>query len=65
MSRGTLREVLAEFLGTFVLILFGAGVVAQFIVSKQATAATSRSTSPGASASSWGATSRWACPART
>jgi MIP family channel proteins len=36
MSRGTLREVLAEFLGTFVLILFGAGVVAQFIVSKQA-----------------------------
>ena len=36
MLRGTLREVLAEFLGTFVLILFGAGVVAQFIVSKQA-----------------------------
>ena len=36
MSRGTLREVLAEFLGTFVLILFGAGVVAQYIVSKQA-----------------------------
>ena len=35
MPRGTLREVLAEFLGTFVLILFGAGVVAQFIVSKQ------------------------------
>ena len=36
MPRGTLREVLAEFLGTFVLILFGAGVVAQNIVSKQA-----------------------------
>jgi len=36
MSRGTLREMLAEFFGTFVLILFGAGVVAQFIVSKQA-----------------------------
>ena len=36
MSRGTLREVLAECLGTFVLILFGAGVVAQYIVSKQA-----------------------------
>jgi MIP family channel proteins len=35
MSRETLREVLAEFLGTFVLILFGAGVVAQYIVSKQ------------------------------
>jgi len=36
MSREMLREVLAEFFGTFVLILFGAGVVAQFIVSKQA-----------------------------
>jgi MIP family channel proteins len=36
MPRETVREVLAEFLGTFVLILFGAGVVAQYIVSKQA-----------------------------
>ena len=36
MPRGTFREALAEFFGTFVLILFGAGVVAQFIVSKQA-----------------------------
>ena len=36
MPRGTWREVLAEFLGTFVLILFGAGVVAQYVVSKQA-----------------------------
>ena len=36
MSRGMLREVLAEFFGTFVLILFGAGVVAQFVVSNQA-----------------------------
>jgi MIP family channel proteins len=35
MSRETLRQMLAEFLGTLVLILFGAGVVAQFIVSKQ------------------------------
>jgi MIP family channel proteins len=34
MPRGTFREALAEFLGTFVLILFGAGVVAQNIVSK-------------------------------
>ena len=36
MPRGTLREVLAETLGTFVLILFGAGVVAQFVLSKGA-----------------------------
>lgn len=36
MPRGTARELLAEFLGTFVLILFGAGVVAQFVVSKGA-----------------------------
>ena len=35
MSRETLRQVLAECLGTFVLILFGAGVVAQYTVSKQ------------------------------
>ena len=34
MPRGTFREVLAEFLGTFVLILFGVGVVAQFVLSK-------------------------------
>ena len=33
---GRCREVLAEFLGTCVLILFGAGVVAQFLVSKGA-----------------------------
>lgn len=36
MPRGTSRELLAEFLGTFVLILFGAGVVAQFVVSQGA-----------------------------
>ena len=36
MKQATVREMLAEFLGTFVLILFGAGVVAQFIVSRQA-----------------------------
>lgn len=32
----TLREALAEFLGTCVLILFGAGVVAQYVLSQQA-----------------------------
>src|SRR5216117_354062 len=31
-----LREMLAEFLGTFVLIVFGVGVVAQFVLSKGA-----------------------------
>jgi MIP family channel proteins len=32
----TIREVLAEFLGTAVLILFGVGVVAQFVLSRNA-----------------------------
>lgn len=32
----TMREALAEFLGTGVLILFGAGVVAQYVLSEQA-----------------------------
>jgi MIP family channel proteins len=36
MNRDSLkRELLAEFLGTFVLIVFGAGVVAQVVLSKQ------------------------------
>ena len=35
-DRETIREALAEFLGTFVLILFGAGVVAQVVLSRQA-----------------------------
>jgi MIP family channel proteins len=35
MDRTTTREVLAEFLGTFVLIVFGIGVVAQTVLSKQ------------------------------
>jgi MIP family channel proteins len=34
MPKGTLREALAEFLGTLVLILFGAGVVAQVLLSR-------------------------------
>lgn len=34
MSRETWREVLAEFLGTFVLIMFGVGVVAQVVLGK-------------------------------
>lgn len=36
MSRDTLREAAAEFLGTFILIVFGVGVVAQVVLSKQA-----------------------------
>ena len=36
MPRGTLREALAEFLGTLVLILYGAGVVAQVLLSRGA-----------------------------
>ncbi len=34
MEKGLLRELLAEFLGTFVLIVFGVGVVAQVVLSK-------------------------------
>ena len=36
MLKGTLREAAAEFLGTFILICFGAGVVAQTVLSKEA-----------------------------
>src|SRR5437773_7255227 len=36
MSRALVREMLAEFFGTFVLIVFGVGVVAQVILSRQA-----------------------------
>jgi len=35
MSRPLLREALAEFLGTFILIVFGVGVVAQVVLSRQ------------------------------
>src|SRR5262245_16475697 len=35
MPRELIREMLAEFLGTFVLIVFGVGVVAQVVLSKQ------------------------------
>lgn len=34
MNRGVGREMLAEFLGTFVLIVFGVGVVAQTVLSR-------------------------------
>jgi len=34
MPRGVLREFLAEFFGTFILIVFGVGVVAQVVLSK-------------------------------
>src|SRR5436190_23891330 len=40
MSRALVREMLAEFLGTFVLIVFGVGVVAQTILSKGAAGTT-------------------------
>ncbi len=35
MLRGTAREAAAEFLGTMMLILFGCGVVAQVVLSRQ------------------------------
>ena len=34
MSRGYSRELLAEFFGTFILIVFGVGVVAQVVLSR-------------------------------
>ncbi|PYR40375.1 MAG: aquaporin, partial [Acidobacteria bacterium] len=36
MPRGVFRELLAEFFGTFVLIVFGVGVVAQVVLSRSA-----------------------------
>ena len=35
MLKGTAREAAAEFFGTFILIAFGVGVVAQTVLSKQ------------------------------
>src|SRR3977135_600213 len=35
MQKGLSRELLAEFFGTFILIVFGVGVVAQVVLSKQ------------------------------
>jgi len=35
MSKGLMREWLAEFFGTFILIVFGVGVVAQVVLSRQ------------------------------
>ncbi|HEY7172849.1 MAG TPA: MIP family channel protein [Vicinamibacterales bacterium] len=40
MSRAVVREMMAEFLGTFVLIVFGVGVVAQTVLSKGAAGST-------------------------
>src|SRR4029077_15448910 len=34
MQKGLMREMLAEFFGTFILIMFGVGVVAQVVLSK-------------------------------
>ena len=35
MRQGVTREMLAEFLGTLVLLIFGLGVVAQTVLSRQ------------------------------
>src|SRR3954462_10361662 len=35
MQKGLAREMLAEFFGTFILIVFGVGVVAQVVLSKR------------------------------
>ena len=40
MSNALLRELLAEFFGTFILIVFGVGVVAQVVLSKGAAGST-------------------------
>lgn len=40
MQQGVVREMLAEFLGTFVLIMFGVGVVAQVVLSHQTAGST-------------------------
>jgi glycerol uptake facilitator-like aquaporin len=58
MSRDLVREMLAEFLGTFVLIVFGVGVVAQTVLSKQSAARRSASISRGDSRSRWAVTCR-------
>jgi glycerol uptake facilitator-like aquaporin len=34
MARAVVREMFAEFFGTFILIVFGVGVVAQVVLSK-------------------------------
>ena len=48
MLKGTAREAAAEFFGTFILIAFGVGVVAQTVLSKEINGSFSASTSAGA-----------------
>lgn len=48
MLKGTAREAAAEFFGTFVLIAFGVGVVAQNVLSNGANGSYWPSTSGGA-----------------
>ena len=40
MLKGTAREAAVEFFGTFILIAFGVGVVAQTVLSNQANGST-------------------------